>query len=167
MTEHATTPPVTTLSACLGRLERGLVVVAENGVRPYGQSVRAGRHLLAADEPQPDGQDTGPGPYDLLLAALGSCTSMTVRMYADRKGWPLDQVTVSLRHERVHAADRAECDNGNPGALVSRITRRIRLDGDLDADQRRRLMEIAEHCPVHRTLTAGAVISTTEAPDQP
>ncbi|MER6395349.1 MULTISPECIES: OsmC family protein [unclassified Kitasatospora] len=144
--------------------ERGLVVVSESGVGRYGQQVRAGRHELAADEPGPVGADSGPNPYDLLLAALGSCTSMTVRMYAERKGWPLEKVTVALRHERVHAEDCAECESGH--GLVDRITREIRLDGALDAEQRRRLLDIAEKCPVHRTLTAGVVVSTTEVPPE-
>ncbi|CAM5408665.1 osmotically inducible protein C [Streptomyces spiroverticillatus] len=163
-TPHTTAQQPDTAAQAPGAEEAGLVVVSENGVGPYGQQVRAGHHLLAADEPEPEGTGTGPGPYDLLLAALGSCTSMTVRMYADRKGWPLEKVTVSLRHRRVHAADRAGSPSGN--GLVSQITREIRLDGALDADQHRRLMEIAEKCPVHRTLTAGALISTTPVPVQ-
>lgn len=170
MSEHTTAAPQTnTPAAGGGKLEPGLVIVSENGIQPYGQQVRAGNHVLVADEPEPHGQDTGPGPYDLLLAALGSCTSMTVRMYAGRKGWPLERVTVSLRHERVHVSDCADCVNGNfnGNGFVSRITRVIRLEGDLDADQRKRLMEIAERCPVHRTLTAGAIIHTTEAQAQP
>ncbi|MFI9327095.1 OsmC family protein [Kitasatospora sp. NPDC052868] len=144
------------------KTEQGLVVVSENGVGRYGQQVLAGRHELTADEPAPAGEDSGPNPYDLLLAALGSCTSMTVRMYAERKGWPLEKVTVALRHQRVHAEDCAECESGH--GLVDLITREIRFDGPLDAEQRRRLLDIAEKCPVHRTLTAGLVVSTTEAP---
>ena len=89
--------------------EPGLVVVAENGRGPYGQTITAGQHLLSADEPQPVGRDTGPSPYDLLLAGLGACTSMTLRMYATRKQWPLESVTVSLRHSRIHATDCADC----------------------------------------------------------
>ncbi|GGR85873.1 osmotically inducible protein C [Streptomyces aureoverticillatus] len=164
-TPHTTDQQPNSSAQGPGAGEAGLVVVSENGIGPYGQQVRVGHHLLAADEPEPEGTDTGPGPYDLLLAALGACTSMTIRMYAARKGWPLEKVTVSLRHRRTHAADCAECESGS--GLVSRITREIRLDGALDGDQRRRLMEIAEKCPVHRTLTTGAVISTTPAPAQP
>ncbi|MGW1073141.1 OsmC family protein [Streptomyces sp. NPDC002537] len=144
----------------------GLVVVTENGVGTYGQHIQAGPHVLVADEPEPAGADSGPNPYDLLLAALGTCTSMTVRMYAERKGWPLEQVTVSLRHQRVHVDDCAEdCADGETGrgGLIDRITREIRLDGDLDADQRKRLMDIAERCPVHRTLTSRTLIATTES----
>ncbi|MEI5098309.1 OsmC family protein [Streptomyces sp. PmtG] len=137
----------------------GLVVVAENGVGPYGQRVTTGRHVLVADEPEPAGTDSGPDPYRLLLSALGACTSMTVRMYAERKGWPLEHVTVSLRHERVPAADRTE---GGPG---DHITREIRLVGDLSAEQRQRLIGIAEKCPVHRTLTSPTRITTTSAPE--
>ncbi|MFI8931533.1 OsmC family protein [Streptomyces sp. NPDC053474] len=163
--QHTSLEQATAPEASPGGLEDGLVTVSENGTGPYGQLVRAGHHVLAADEPEPAGADSGPSPYDLLLAALGTCTSMTVRMYADRKGWPLEKVTVSLRNRRLHAAGCAACDGGN--RQVSHITREIRLDGTLDADQRRRLMEIAEKCPVHRTLTAGAAITTTPAPAQP
>ncbi|MEW2529287.1 OsmC family protein [Streptomyces sp. NPDC047071] len=163
--QHTTLEQAKASGAGPGGLDDGLVTVSENGTGPYGQLVRAGHHVLAADEPEPAGADSGPGPYDLLLAALGACTSMTVRMYADRKGWPLEKVTVSLRHQRAHAAGRAGRENGHKRA--DRIAREIRLDGALDADQRRRLMEIAEKCPVHRTLTEGAVITTTPAPAQP
>ncbi|GGO41694.1 OsmC family protein [Streptomyces lasiicapitis] len=161
-TPHTTTQQPGTAAQGPRAGEAGLVVVSENGIGPYGQQVRAGHHLLAADEPEPKGTDTGPSPYDLLLAALGACTSMTVRLYADRKGWPLEKVTVSLRNRRIHAADCAACDGGNE--QVSQVTQEIRLDGALDADQHRRLMEIAERCPVHRALTEGAFISTTPAP---
>lgn len=152
-----------------------LVTVDENGIRPYGRQIRIGHHVLSADEPEPDGQGTGPSPYDLLLAALGSCTSMTVRAYADRKGLPLERISVSLRHDQVRAVDHADgtdrtddghVDTGADG-LVFRITREIRLDGDLDAGQRKRLMQVAEHCPVRRILTESALVRTTEAPARP
>ncbi|WP_405492782.1 OsmC family protein [Nocardia sp. NBC_00511] len=133
-----------------------VVMVAENGEGPYGQLIRVGDHTLIADEPAPAGGGAGPGPYELLLAALGACTSMTVRMYADRKRWPLEQVTVSLRHHRDTAATGQH-------SRVDQISRDIRLDGDLDTMQRQRLIEIANGCPVHRTLTAGADIITTES----
>lgn len=139
----------------------GVVVVAENGEGPYGQQILSGVHRLAADEPEPVGNDTGPSPYDLLLAALGACTSMTVRMYADRKQWALDQVTVQLQHAKVHAKDCAECET--KVGTIDRIDRSIRLDGDLDATQRARLLEIADKCPVHRTLHSEVIIETTEA----
>lgn len=144
-----------------GTPAEGQVVVAESGAGPFGQEILAGRHVLAADEPEPIGADTGPSPYDLLLAGLGACTSMTVRMYAQRKQWPLEQVTVSLRHSRIHAEDCAECETGT--GKLDRIDRVIRLDGGLDRDQRLRLLEIADKCPVHRTLRSEIVIDTVES----
>ncbi|MEO3874761.1 bifunctional alpha/beta hydrolase/OsmC family protein [Nonomuraea sp. B12E4] len=140
----------------------GFVVVSENGESLYGQRVTVGRHTLTADEPQPIGADTGPNPYDLLLAGLGACTSMTLRMYARRKQWPLDHVTVKLRHSRIHADDCADCETRQ--GRLDRIERVIYLDGDLDAEQRRRLIEIADKCPVHNTLHSEVRIDTTEAP---
>lgn len=118
------------------------VVVAETGEGPLTQAVMVGRHTLRADEPvELGGTDAGPTPHQYLLAALGACTAMTVRMYARRKGWPLDHVEVRLHHGRL-AEDKAEI-----------ITREIILTGALDEDQRRRLREVAERCPIHRTLT--------------
>jgi uncharacterized OsmC-like protein/alpha-beta hydrolase superfamily lysophospholipase len=137
--------------------EPGTVIVAEAGADPargrgrLAQEIRVGRHLLPADEPvAAGGTDTGPNPYDLLLAALGACTSMTLRLYADHKGWPLEKVSVQLRHDKIHAADCAECETRE--GKIDRIVRVIDLDGPLDAAQRGRLLEIAEKCPVHRTL---------------
>lgn len=137
----------------------GVVTVTESGTGAYGQRITAGGHELFADEPEPTGVDSGPSPYDLLLAGLGACTSMTVRMYAQRKGWPLENVTVSLRHSRMHARDCANCET--EAGMIDRIERQIRLDGDLDADQRTRLLNIAEKCPVHRTMTSETIIETT------
>ena len=118
------------------------------------QEVRAGAHALVADEPvSAGGHDAGPDPYSLLLAALGACTAMTLRMYAARKEWPLDGVDIELTHSREHAADCVGCDD--PGAKVDVITRRIWVKGDLDAAQVARLTEIAQRCPVHKTLVAG------------
>lgn len=141
--------------------EDGLVVVSENGEGPFGQTITIGRHSLLADEPAPIGGDTGPNPYDLVSAGLGACTSMTVRMYAERKGWPLDQVKVELRHSRIHAKDCAECETGT--GHLDRFDLMIRFTGDLDDEQRRRLLEIAGKCPVHRTLHSEVQIVTTEA----
>jgi putative redox protein len=116
-------------------------------------------HQLVADEPRTaGGQDLGPSPYELLLMALGACTSMTLRLYANHKGLPLTDVDVRLRHAREHADDCARCDE--PGARIERITREIVLRGDLTDAQRRRLLQIADRCPVHRTLEADLHIVT-------
>lgn len=139
----------------------GTVEVTESHAGQLGQRIAVGRHRITADEPEPTGRDTGPSPYDLLLSALGACTSMTVRMYANRKGWPLDQVSVHLQHDKVHARDCADCETRD--GKVDRIDRRITLTGDLDADQRARLMEIADKCPVHRTLHSEVKVQTVEA----
>jgi putative redox protein len=137
----------------------GTVIVAESGAGTYTQRITAGNHELVADEPRPVGDDAGPTPYDLLLAALGSCTSMTVRMYAKRKEWPLDQVRVTLRHSRIHAEDCADCETRV--GLVNQIDLDIELIGDLDDEQRQRLLLIAGRCPVHQTLTSEVHITTT------
>jgi putative redox protein len=105
------------------------------------------------------GDDSGPGPYDLLLAGLGACTSMTVRMYAEQKKWPLARVTVDLKHGKVHAADCAQCETRE--GRIDRIERVLTLEGDLDEAQRARLLEIADRCPVHRTLRSEVWIPTT------
>jgi len=130
----------------------GTVTVEEAGTGTYTQEITAGRHRLVADEPRPTGDDAGPTPYDLLLAGLGACTSMTVRMYANRKGWPLERIRVTLRHSRIHAEDCAECETEK--GLIDHIDRDIELTGDLDDEQRQRLLNIAERCPVHQTLTS-------------
>jgi uncharacterized OsmC-like protein/esterase/lipase len=130
--------------------EEGRVVVA-GGPEGYAQQVRVRGHLLRADEPEEvGGTDTGPNPYELLLAGLGACTSMTLRMYADHKGWPLEGVRVALRHSRIHAADCEDCESKE--GKISRIEAELELAGDLDAEQRQRLGEIAARCPVHKTL---------------
>lgn len=140
------------------------VRVAESGEGRFTQTVLAGRHRLRADEPMAvGGDDAGPSPYELLLAALGACTSMTVRMYAERKQWPLERVSVQLEHARIHASDCAECETKQ--AYVDRIERVLTLDGPLDAEQRQRLLEIANKCPVHRTLLGEVQIPTRLTPN--
>lgn len=137
----------------------GEVVVAERGTGKFAQVVRvADRHALLADEPLGIGDDTGPAPYDLLLAALGTCTSMTIRMYAERKGWPLEDVAVRLSHSKVHADDCAECESGS--GKVDVIERELVIEGPLDAEQRAKLLEIADKCPVHRSLHDETHITT-------
>ena len=139
----------------------GLVIVRETRRSTFDQEIIAGKHHLVADEPvNAGGQDNGPGPYDLLLASLGACTSMTLRLYADRKQIPLQRVEVRLRHFRVYASDCAECETKE--GMVDHIDREISLDGDLSADQRAKLMEIADKCPVHRTLTSEINIRTVQ-----
>jgi putative redox protein len=137
----------------------GTVTVTEAGSGTYTQQINAGHHRIVADEPRPIGDDTGPTPYDLLLAALGACTSMTVRMYADRKGWPLRRVRVTLRHSRIHAEDCADCETTK--GWIDHIDRDIELAGDLDDTQRQRLLHIAERCPVHQTLTSEVDVATS------
>lgn len=130
------------------------VTVVESGNGKFGQFVTAGRHVLGADEPVASGGlDTGPDPFELVLAGLGACTAMTLRMYAERKGLKLDKVRVELRHVR-----RATPSAG----LVDRFERVIALEGDLDSDARQRLLEIAERCPVSQTLQRSSEIVTTE-----
>ena len=135
------------------------VTVTETPIR-LRQRIEAGRHVLVADEPPSGGgEDAGPDPYALLLAALGACTSMTLRMYADRKGWPLEGISVRLGHERIHARDCADCED-KADARVARLTRVLTLTGPLSAAQRQRLVEIAERCPVHRTILGQKEIVT-------
>lgn len=137
----------------------GVVRVAEaEGGRFRQDIVIDGRHQLVADEPAAmGGDDTGPSPYQLLAAALGACTTMTLRMYAGRKGWPLAHVTCDVTHTRCHSAD---CAEGEGKGRIDVFSRAVRIAGDLDADQRARLLEIADRCPVHRTLEAQAVVRT-------
>lgn len=137
----------------------GYVQVSETLEGRFQQRITAGRHVLTADEPQPNGDDSGPSPYDLLLAALGACTSMTLRLYAERKGWPLQRVDVRLRHSRIHADDCANCETES--GMVDRIEREITFHGDLTSEQRERLLDIADKCPVHRTLHSEVTVETT------
>jgi putative redox protein len=135
-------------------------VTVRGAANSFVQEIVAGRHQLRSDEPvSVGGTDTGPPPYDLLLAALGSCTSMTVSMYARRKQWPLTSVTVRLSHSRVHADDCAVCDAEE--AMLTVIDRELEFDGPLSGEQRERLLAIANRCPVHLTLTSRIDIRTT------
>ncbi|AJG23087.1 alpha/beta fold hydrolase [Cupriavidus basilensis] len=139
--------------------EEGLVRVEESHVGKYQERITAGPHHLLADEPVSfGGLNGGPAPYDLLLAGLGACTAMTMRMYADRKGWPLEHVAVTLRHEKIHATDSAECSTTE--GKIDWIEREITMRGPLDEAQRAALMEIADKCPVHRTLHSEVVVRT-------
>jgi putative redox protein len=139
-------------------------VVTRTGTRGYRTQIRAGTHGFEADEPVAvGGEDAGPSPYDLLLAALGACTGMTLRMYADRKGWPLESATVHLTHSRVHAVDGQAAGSGD--VRTDHIERTIVLAGALDDEQRARLMEIADRCPVHRTLERGVHVTTRDDSD--
>ncbi|MCY4550944.1 MAG: alpha/beta fold hydrolase [Defluviicoccus sp.] len=140
--------------------EAGAVVVAENGIGPFGQDIAAGGHRLRADEPASvGGLDRGPTPYQLLSSALGTCTAMTLRMYAERKQWPLERASVTVRQEKIHASDCAECDTRD--GKIDSFEREIELVGPLDREQRARLLEIADKCPVHRTLHREVRVMTT------
>jgi putative redox protein len=137
------------------------VVVEETGRGRLQQLISAGPHRWLADEPvAAGGLGSGPNPYDLLLGALGACTSMTLRLFADRKGWNLAKIRVALNHRKVHAEDCADCETHT--GQIDEITREIALEGELDADQRARLLEIAEKCPVHRTLHGEIKVRTSE-----
>jgi putative redox protein len=141
------------------QVEPGTVIVAEAGAGKYAQRIDVPGHTLRADEPAAyGGDDTGPSPYDLLLAALGACTSMTLRMYSRRKQWPLRHIIVRLQHDRIHAVDCEECLTWL--GEIDRIRCAIVLEGPLDSEQRVRLVEIAERCPVHRTLRSETQIIT-------
>ena len=134
-------------------------VVVRGSADGFAQEIHAGRHRIRADEPaSAGGTDTGLSPYDLLLAALGACTSITVGMYARRKAWPLEEVTVHLRHSKIYATDCAECETKE--GMLDRIERDIHFAGPLTDEQRSKLLEIANKCPVHRTLTSEIEIQT-------
>ncbi|TVR22119.1 MAG: alpha/beta fold hydrolase [Ilumatobacter sp.] len=141
------------------------VLVAETTQGAFLNHVVVGRHRFLADEPTDiGGFDAGPSPYDLVAAGLGACTSMTLRMYADRKELPLDRVLVEVTHDRVHAQDSAEAGSDTAGAAgrakIDRFTRVVHLEGDLDDAAVERLLQIADRCPVHRTLEASSIIET-------
>jgi len=138
-------------------------VVVEGGPSGFANAVWAGAHHVLADEPvNLGGTDTGPNPYEFLLAALGACTSMTLRMYADRKGWPLEGIRVHLAHGKIHVKDCSDCETTE--GRIDRITRNIEVAGPLDDTQRARLLEIADRCPVHRTLHSEVKVVSTMGP---
>lgn len=133
-----------------------VTVSSETGL---AQNIVSKGHEWQADEPHPIGTDTGPSPYELLLASLGACTSMTLRLYAQRKGIDLQKITVRLQHYRIHAEDCRDCETKS--GFLNRIDREIHLTGNIDEAQRGRLLEIAERCPVHRTLKSEIDIRTS------
>ena len=138
------------------------VIVSETGRGKYENAVVIGDHVSIADEPiDAGGGGRGPDPYEYVAAGLGACTSMTLRMYADRKGWPLDRVSVSITHGKDYVDDCLHCEEGRK---IDVFDRAITIEGDLDADQRARMMEIADKCPVHQTLEAGGHVRTVETP---
>jgi uncharacterized OsmC-like protein len=135
-------------------------VIVHGSAAGFAQEIIIGPHRLIVDEPlEAGGANSGPSPYDLILSALGSCTSMTIGMYARRKAWPLESVTVRLRHSRIHATDCAECETKE--GMLDHIQLDIQLTGQLTAEQRAKLLEIANKCPVHRTLASEINVSTT------
>ncbi len=139
-------------------------VVVRTGDDGYTTEVRAGNHTYLADEPESvGGKDLGPTPYDYLLTALGTCTSITLRMYADHKKWPMEQVLIHLQHGKVHEKDSEYSDD--PKAKIDQITREIELIGPLDETQRARLLEIADRCPVHKTLEGKIKVVTSAYSD--
>lgn len=141
------------------RPPHGTVIACESGEGRYALDLFAGPHRLRADEPrEAGGDDTGPSPYELLSAALASCTAMTLRMYAERKGWRVGRIHVAVRHEKIHARDCAECETRV--GRIDRFERVVEIEGELPQVQRERLLEIADRCPVHRTLTGEVRIET-------
>lgn len=154
------------VSVAQAESETGVVMVQETRAGKFQQQVMSGPHRFLADEPVSfGGLDSGPGPYDLLLAGLGACTAMTLRLYADNKKLPLDRVTVRLTHNKIHALDCADCETKD--GMIDRIDRNIAFEGELDDATRKRLLEIADKCPVHRTLKSEIDIRTFErAPEQ-
>ena len=142
-----------------GKIQEGSVTVAESAGFKFRQVMAAGPHPLVADEPESVGGDaSGPTPYDFLLAGLGACTSMTIRMYADHKGIPLEGVRIELHHEKIHAEDCENCEA--KAGKIDRIQRRIFLSGNINTGQREKILEIADKCPVHRTLNARVLVDT-------
>ncbi len=145
------------------------VIVGGTAAGGYTQRINTGSHTLTADEPlEVGGRDQGPTPYELLLSALGACMAITLRLYAAHKQWPLEDVVVELDHDRIHAADCADCETEQ--GLLDRIRTRVTVTGPLDEDQVGRLREIAVRCPVHKTLASeitfddSLVLSTPASP---
>ena len=136
-----------------------VVTVEESGTGKFTQTLHSGPHQLVADEPEEyGGNNDGPGPYEYVLMGLGACTSMTIRMYADRKKIPLERVRVILSHQKIHAEDCVDCESKE--GKIDEIVREITLEGDLTGEQRQRLLDIANRCPVHRTLTSEIKVRT-------
>ncbi|MFB6305784.1 MAG: OsmC family protein [Flavobacteriales bacterium] len=134
--------------------------MVRTGPNGFTSDILAKGHRLTADEPENvGGANAGPDPYTLLMSSLGSCTSMTIKMYADRKKWPLNEVKVHLEHEKVHVED---CENCNEKDKIDSFKRYIELEGDLDEEQRKKLVAIANKCPVHRTLHSDVRVETFE-----
>jgi len=133
-------------------------VIAKINRAKYKTIIATGNHELIADEPVPLGQDLGPNPYDFLLIALGACVTMTLRMYADHKGWDLEEVEVHLQQSRVHFKDCEDCESQN--RYVHVIEKKIKFIGDLTEEQTQRLLEISDKCPVNKTLTSEIKITT-------
>jgi putative redox protein len=134
-------------------------VVVNGDTKGFAQKVQVGSHHLTTDEPVSyGGTDSGPSPYDLILAALGSCTSMTIGLYARKRSWPVEKITVSLWHTKIHAKDCDDCETKE--GRIDRIEMEIHLDGGLNDEQRAKLMEVAGKCPVHQTLTSEINIKT-------
>ncbi|HQY32791.1 OsmC family protein [Actinotalea sp.] len=150
------------LAGPAGPLPPSQAYVRETGPGRFTHEVRTGQHVWTADEPvSVGGDDLGPAPYDMLLAALGACTSMTLRMYATRKGWPVDQVAVRVVRDRVDAPSAAD-----PAVMVraERLVCEVEVAGDLTDEQRERMRQIAARCPVHRTLEGGVLLETRLVP---
>jgi len=141
--------------------KKKIVHVYQDGTK-YRTVLTAGDHEVVSDEPESiGGADTGPDPYDLLLMSLGSCTAITLRMYADRKGWPVEEIYLELRHFRDHAEDCVDCDD--PSLKIDKIEKELVIKGDLSQDQIDKLLEISKKCPVYRTLTGQVeIISAIE-----
>jgi putative redox protein len=149
------------MSRVLGKEEEMASEVTVRRVGKFKNDIEIGKHHLIADEPREvGGEGQGPDPYGLLLASLGACISMTLTLYADRKGWPLTGVEVKLRHQKVYWEDCVECGetDGEAGTVLDRIEKEVILTGDLDEAQRKRLHDIAGKCPVHKSLTGAVVI---------